>query len=245
MADSNPFSKMVPGFDFLQGLVKNAGQALPSIGQWVAPTLDPVELEKEIEKLRTVQFWLEQNARMVATTIQAMEVQRMTLSTLKTMNVSVGELRDAMTLKPAAKGGDEAPAAPKKAASSKPDAAEDEATPAGVVDPMQWWGALTKQFTQIAATAMKDTASDAARNLASNMAKQSMDAAADTLKKAAAMPAAVAQQAVDMAAAATKTVASASRSASASAKAPSAAKKTTATARKTTPRKPAAKKTAR
>ena len=30
MADSNPFSKMVPGFDFLQGLVKNAGQALPS-----------------------------------------------------------------------------------------------------------------------------------------------------------------------------------------------------------------------
>ena len=246
MADSNPFSKMVPGFDFLQGLVKNAGQALPSIGQWVAPTLDPVELEKEIEKLRTVQFWLEQNARMVATTIQAMEVQRMTLSTLKTMNVSVSELRDAMTLKPAAKGGDEAsaPAAPKKAASSKADAASDEATPAGVVDPMQWWGALTKQFTQIAATAMKDTASDAARNLASNMAKQSMDAAADTLKKAAAMPAAVAQQAVDMAAAATKTVASASRAASASAKAPATAKKAT-TARKTTPRKPAAKKTAR
>ena len=26
--------------DFLQGLVKNAGAALPSIGQWVAPTLD-------------------------------------------------------------------------------------------------------------------------------------------------------------------------------------------------------------
>ena len=246
MADSNPFSKMVPGFDFLQGLVKNAGQALPSIGQWVAPTLDPVELEKEIEKLRTVQFWLEQNARMVATTIQAMEVQRMTLSTLKTMNVSVSELRDAMTLKPAAKGSDEtsAPAAPKKATSSSKADAADDATPAGVVDPMQWWGALTKQFTQIAATAMKDTASDAARNLASNMAKQSMDAAADTLKKAAAMPAAVAQQAVDMAAAATKTVASAGRAASASAKAPAAAKKT-ATARKTTPRKPAAKKTAR
>ena len=37
------------------------------------------------------------------------------------MNVSVSELRDAMTLKPAAKGGDEAsaPAAPKKAAAKK------------------------------------------------------------------------------------------------------------------------------
>lgn len=242
MADSNPFSKMVPGFDFLQGLVKNAGQALPSIGQWVAPTLDPVELEKEIEKLRTVQFWLEQNARMVATTIQAMEVQRMTLSTLKTMNVSVTELRDAITLKPAAKAEEAAPAA--KKASSKADADADAQAPAGVVDPMQWWGALTKQFTQIAATAMKDTASDAARNLATNMAKQSMDAAADTLKKAASMPAAVAQQAVDMAAAATKTVASASRAATASAKAPAAAKKAT-TARKTTTRKPAVKKTTR
>jgi hypothetical protein len=31
-----------------------------------------------------VQFWLEQNARMLATTIQALEVQRMTLSTLQT-----------------------------------------------------------------------------------------------------------------------------------------------------------------
>ena len=235
MADSNPFSKMVPGFDFLQGLVKNAGQALPSIGQWVAPTLDPVELEKEIEKLRTVQFWLEQNARMVATTIQAMEVQRMTLSTLKTMNVSVTELREAMTLKPAAKAEAAAPA-PKKASAA---AAEEEETPAGVVDPMQWWGALTKQFTQIAATAMKDSAADAARNAAGTMVKQSMEAASDTLKKAASMPAAVAQQAVDMAAAATKTVASASRAAAAG-KAPAAKKAATKTTRK-----PAAKKTAR
>ena len=39
---------------------------MPDIGQWVAPTLDPAELEKRIEELRTVQFWLEQNARMLA-----------------------------------------------------------------------------------------------------------------------------------------------------------------------------------
>ena len=41
MSDATGFSKLVPGFDFLQGLVKNAGAALPGIGQWVAPTLDP------------------------------------------------------------------------------------------------------------------------------------------------------------------------------------------------------------
>ena len=85
MSDAASFTKLVPGFDFLQGLVKNAGAALPNIGQWVAPTLNPEELEKRIDELRTVQFWLEQNAKMLGATIQALEVQRMTLSTLKTI----------------------------------------------------------------------------------------------------------------------------------------------------------------
>src|SRR5580765_663961 len=99
MNDSTGFGKLVPGFDFLQSLVKNAGAAIPGIGQWVAPTLDPAELEKRINDLRTIQFWLEQNARMLATTIQALEVQKMTLSTLKTMNVQMGDLRESLKLK--------------------------------------------------------------------------------------------------------------------------------------------------
>ena len=52
MADATGFTKLVPGFDFLQGLVKNAGAALPNMGQWIAPTLNPQELEKRIEELR-------------------------------------------------------------------------------------------------------------------------------------------------------------------------------------------------
>ena len=88
---SDGFGKLVPGFDFLQNLVKSAGSTLPGIGQWVAPTLDPAEIEKRISELRTVQYWLEQNARMLAATIQALEVQRMTLTTLKTMNVPMAQ----------------------------------------------------------------------------------------------------------------------------------------------------------
>jgi hypothetical protein len=99
MTDPSAFTKLVPGFDFLQGLVKNAGAALPGIGQWVAPTIDPAELEKRIEELRTVQFWLEQNARMLGATIQALEVQKMTLSTLKTMNVQMEGLRDSLQIR--------------------------------------------------------------------------------------------------------------------------------------------------
>src|SRR5947207_106830 len=111
MSDDSAFGKMVPGFDFLQSLVKSAGSALPGIGQWVAPTLDPAELEKRISELRTVQYWLEQNARMLAATIQALEVQRMTLSTLKTMSVQMGDLAETLKVKsPAARAAAPAPA---------------------------------------------------------------------------------------------------------------------------------------
>jgi hypothetical protein len=206
MADTAAFTKLVPGFDFLQGLVKNAGSALPSIGQWVAPTLNPEELEKRIEELRTVQFWLEQNARMLGATIQALEVQRMTLSTLKTMNVQMTDLRESLKIKdPAdAPAADAAPAAAQKSPARKSGRAAAATAPAGVVDPMQWWGALTKQFTQLAATAMKDSATDAAKGLAGAMVKQSFDAAEQTLKKAVTAPMKVAGMAAGAAGAAAK-----------------------------------------
>jgi hypothetical protein len=198
----NSFTKFVPGFEFLQGLVKNAGSALPGIGQWVAPTLNPEELGKRIEELRTVQFWLEQNARMLAATIQALEVQRMTLSTLQTMNVPLAQLRDSLKLPeapawPAVPPEIMAAAAPvaetaTKTAKAAGDAAKAvAANPAAVVDPTQWWTALSQQFTQLATSAMKDTATDAAKNLAGTLVKQSFDAASDTLKRAASMPGAV------------------------------------------------------
>jgi hypothetical protein len=248
MSDIPSFAKMVPGFDFLQGLVKNAGSALPSMGQWVAPTLNPEELQKRIDELKTVQFWLEQNAKMLSATIQALEVQRMTLSTLKTMNVQMTDLRDAMKVAPVSSMGSAASAAAGSVAqsfgaeallqaaknamggignlgkaaapapeaepepapepapapqSAKPAKAEPDGalpvTASGVVDPMQWWGALTKQFTQLAANAMKDTATDTAKNLAGAMMKQGIDAAGETFKKAVAVPAGVAQKAMSAA----------------------------------------------
>jgi len=189
MTDASAFTKLVPGFDFLQSLVKNAGSALPGIGQWIAPTLNPEELEKKIEELRTVQFWLEQNARMLGATIQAMEVQRMTLSTLKTMNVQMGDLRDSLKIRmPEPPAEAEAEAEADVAEAPAPAAAP--AVPlAGAVDPMQWWGALTKQFTQLATTAMKDTATDAAKAMAGAVVKQSLSAAGKTLTKASGAPA--------------------------------------------------------
>ena len=165
MADTAAsFANLVPGFDFLQGLVKNAGASLPGIGQWVAPTLDPAELEKRIEELRTVQFWLEQNAKMLGATIQALEVQRMTLSALKTMNVQMDDLRESMKIRLPAQE-ESAPAEPPAAKKAAAKAAAP--APAGVVDPMQWWGALTKQFSELAAGALKEGAAEVGRVSAS------------------------------------------------------------------------------
>jgi hypothetical protein len=196
MTDPSSFGKLVPGFDFLQGLVKNAGAALPAIGQWVAPTIDPAEIEKRIEELRTVQFWLEQNARMLGATIQAMEVQRMTLSTLKTMNVQMEDLRDSLQIRMPAAAADGStvaapPPKPEPAAPTPPKAApapapsEAASAGSGVVDPMQWWGALTKQFTELATTAIKDTAGDAARKLAGAMVMNPLESPAARAKKVA------------------------------------------------------------
>ena len=186
MSDASGFGKLVPGFDFLQSLVKNAGSALPGIGQWVAPTLDPAELDKRIGELRTVQYWLEQNARMLAATIQALEVQRMTLSTLKSMNVQMGDLSESLKIKPAAARRRRSGAAAPASASAKTASAAKK--PGQAVDPMQWWGALTNQFAELATNAMKDSATDAAKTLAGGMMKQSFDAAAETMKKVAAAP---------------------------------------------------------
>lgn len=213
------FGKFVPGFDFLQSLAKGASSSipqLPNLSNWVAPTISVEELEKRIEELKAVQFWLEQNSRALAATIQALEVQKMTLATLKGMNFSMGDVANAFKLKTAdtvmsgvqkaadtvsgaaeavagaaarvtgraaaeEEAADEADAEP--AAKAKPKAKSKTAAAAesAVVDPMQWWGALTSQFQQIAANAMKDaakqTAIDTTKNMATGLAKEALKTA--------------------------------------------------------------------
>jgi hypothetical protein len=68
----------------------------------------------------------------------------------------------------------------KKAAPAKAKLKADTAVP-GVVDPMQWWGALTQHFQTIAADAMKDaakkTAIDTTKSMAAGLAKDAMKTA--------------------------------------------------------------------
>ena len=100
-ASSFDFSKFVPGFDFLKKLSSTGAQTgLPTASSWIAPTLDPEELDKRIQELKTVHFWLDQNTKAVSATIQALEVQKMTLATLRGMNMSMTELAESLKIQP-------------------------------------------------------------------------------------------------------------------------------------------------
>jgi DNA polymerase III gamma/tau subunit len=248
MSDASGFGKFVPGFEFLQnlagqaagGVVQGLGKSvpqMPNLGNWVAPTFNVEDLEKRIDELKAVQFWLDQNAKALAATIQALEVQKMTLATLKTMNFSLGDVANSLKLKateamagfagvapapavpkgfagleiPPRTYGERAPDpevedneedaeddAPEEAAAPEPvkksrkataaAAGEPSALTGGVIDPLQWWGALSQQFQQIATTAMKDVAKqgalDATRNVASGLTEQAVKTATGMAGKA-------------------------------------------------------------
>lgn len=174
------FGKFVPGFDFLQNLgqaanpgAKGSPQGMPNMASWVAPTMSVEELDKRIQELKTVQFWLEQNTNALKATIQALEVQKMTLSTLQGMNVNMTELAKAFTAKmPDLQPKDTAKSEEAHSAtgsSSDQAKASDQGTAQGAtqgpaVDPMQWWGSLTQQFQNIAAAAVKDVAAKAMKD---------------------------------------------------------------------------------
>ncbi len=105
----NPFTA---GIDFMQQFTKNmsansglgegaAGfgtMQMPKISgmpEWAMPSMDPAELEKRINELKTVLFWLEQNTNALKASVQALEVQKMTLETLKSMSAGAASMAEA------------------------------------------------------------------------------------------------------------------------------------------------------
>lgn len=180
-ASSNPFAGLGSGLDFFQDWVKAAGSALPNMAgsphqpgampAWGMPTLDPQELDKRIQDLRTVQFWLEQNARMIAMTIQGLEVQKMTLSTLQGMNVSMDAVRDALRARTSEAEAAAEPAAPTADAPAGAPEASTAGPQADLINPMRWWDTLTQQFTHLASQTAQ-TAQSLGEQMSEQMSEQ-------------------------------------------------------------------------
>jgi hypothetical protein len=134
----------------------------------MAPLTNVEELDKRITDMRAVEQWLKLNLSMLQSAIQALEVQRATLATLRAFGAfaqsSMAQPAESAAPSPApAKGWPHpaapapapAPAASSAASSAEEPAGGEEGTPATPpFDASAWWSLLQSQFNQIAQFAM-------------------------------------------------------------------------------------------
>ncbi|WP_397476290.1 PhaM family polyhydroxyalkanoate granule multifunctional regulatory protein [Pusillimonas sp.] len=221
--NSNPF--VLPGFgqagDYSQNpllasmeMMRQAWQGLATSGVLAQPPVSPAltteDLDRRISDLRAVENWLRLNMSMLTSSIQALEVQRATIATLKSFaNVpgvpseggdNPSPLEVALGIKPSGQAKIKTPtqahpdtaAAPETSAGSAGGAA---ATPGGFqADPAAlsgaaqgWWDMLQQQFdTLAAATVAGMQEAGAAAGAAGSKGAATRTAAAKRARKAAA-----------------------------------------------------------
>lgn len=156
MMRMSPFGAMTP----FPGGAHGLPPSLSSMSDMMAPLTSVEELDKRITDLRAVEQWLKLNLGMLQSAIQALEVQRATLATLRAFgafaqsSMSAAEeaaVAAAHAAKSASAAPGDAPAA-EDADASAADAAVGDAAQA--FDPAGWWNLLQSQFNQLASLAM-------------------------------------------------------------------------------------------
>ena len=169
--------------DFVKNLWGSMSVPGISIPGMAAPTLSVDELDKKIADLKAVESWLNVNVAMLRGTIQALEVQRGTIATLKSMGAALSNAvkqpganeKSVLAAAPYASAFFSQPAveplakvevkpepkieAPAPAPAPEPEPAK-EATPAAaaMANPALWWNLLQDQFKQAVTTAMSSDA---------------------------------------------------------------------------------------
>lgn len=154
MVRLSPFGGMAA----FPGATPGLPPSLASMSDMMAPLTNVEELDKRITDLRAVEQWLKLNLGMLQSAIQALEVQRATLATLRAFgafaqsSMSAAEEAAVAAAKAAAASPDAAPAAGAQAAAAPSDG--DAAAQNPAFDPAGWWNLLQAQFSQLANLAM-------------------------------------------------------------------------------------------
>ncbi len=107
----------------------------------MTPTIDPDELDKRIADLKTVEQWLVLNLNLLRGSMQALQLQRDTLSSLQSFGAAARAAAEAAHDTPASGPG-------------SPSAAPGGPAWSGGVDPTVWWQTLQSQFQQVAESAL-------------------------------------------------------------------------------------------
>jgi hypothetical protein len=153
MMRMSPFGGMAS----FPGAASGLPPSLSSMSDMMAPLTSVEELDKRITDLRAVEQWLKLNLGMLQSAIQALEVQRATLATLRAFGAFAQSSMSAA--EEAAVAAAQAASAPRADAQQAPDAGAADAPPAGdaaqqAFDPAGWWNLLQAQFNQLASLAM-------------------------------------------------------------------------------------------
>ncbi|CAB3756774.1 PhaM family polyhydroxyalkanoate granule multifunctional regulatory protein [Paraburkholderia solisilvae] len=154
-----PFGAAFPGTQ--PGAAQGFVPSLSMMSDMMAPLTNVEELDKRITDMRAVEQWLKLNLNMLQSAIQALEVQRATLATLR----AFGAFAQSSMTQPAADTA--SPRAAYTPSESRPDdTTASSAEPAGATqeagegapppgfDASGWWNLLQSQFNQIAQFAM-------------------------------------------------------------------------------------------
>ena len=179
----NPFGSAFQGTP--AGATPGLGPSLSMMSDMMAPLTSVEELDKRITDMRAVEQWLKLNLNMLQSAIQALEVQRATLATLRAFGAFA---QQSMAQPPAAaptpapeKPRPEAATAPRQEAASGAEPEAGESANAPGFDASAWWNLLQSQFNQIAQFAMTQPAAtaDAAEPSATGEDAAQAGAAAD------------------------------------------------------------------
>lgn len=173
VTDTLEFVKNLWGGMGIPGL-NMSGMNMPGMPGMVVPTLSVEEIRKKVSDLRAVETWLELNMNMLRATIQALEVQAATISTLQSMGdalsatvSSTSGFGPSAQQKPAASSAASGAyaAGPEQRSSAGPGASampgpssRDQADAASLTAPLvnaaAWWNLLQDQFRHAVNTAM-------------------------------------------------------------------------------------------
>ena len=162
----------IPGMNAMNDtmeFVRNMWGAMKVPGMTM-PSLSPEEIDKQIMDLKAVESWLQLNMNMLRSSIQALEMQSATLSTLQTMGDNFAQTMKSMTPEAEPEKQEfQSPFAqyayPKPAAAPEPEPesvkpTQDEQTAdtnnmaAQFANPAAWWSVVQDQFSQAVGNAM-------------------------------------------------------------------------------------------
>lgn len=175
---NQPMPGMTDTLEFVKNLWggMNIPGAMPGMGGMSMPGagLSVEDLDKKIADLKAVESWLNLNLGMLRGSIQALEIQRGTLATLKAMGDSMAQAMSqtgaasdaamapfaqffaqaAQAAAPARPADAPSPSSPPPEAATVAGAEAQEANSAAMPAAVAWWNLLQEQFRQAVASAM-------------------------------------------------------------------------------------------